>query len=156
MVNYWLLKTEPDEFSFEDLLACGQKGEPWTGIRNYQARNYIRDEISPGDEVLIYHSSCKKIGVVGVGTVISEAFVDPLQFDPSSSYFDVNSHHENPRWLAFRVRADVTLPNPIPLGQLKQMSEFEDSPLVKKGVRLSIIPITQAQWYRIIDSCRSI
>lgn len=148
-MRYWLLKTEPNEFSFDDLVACGEKGEPWTGVRNYQARNYIRDEINVGDGVLIYHSSCKNIGIVGVGTISSGTFVDPLQFDTSSAYFDANSAENNPRWLAFQVVANFKLAKLVSLGRLKQMSEFDQSPLVKKGGRLSIVPITQSQWEKI-------
>lgn len=148
-MNYWLLKTEPDEFSIDDLLACGEAGEPWTGIRNYQARNYIRDTMKVGDGVLIYHSSCKNIGIVGIGSVISEQFPDPLQFDLSSSYFDAKAPASNPRWLAFQVKGEAKLPNLISLQQLKQMPEFVTSPLVKRGGRLSIIPITKSQWNKI-------
>lgn len=145
-MNYWLLKTEPAEFSFSDLVDRGCTGEPWTGVRNYQARNLIRDKMALGDGVIIYHSSCKAVGAVGIAKVISGCFTDPLQFDPSSAYFDSKSAVEHPRWLAMQVRAVSPIVPIIGLPEIKLSEVFKDSPLVRRGSRLSVIPLTREQW----------
>lgn len=146
-MNYWLLKTEPGEFSFTDLVDQGDTGEPWTGVRNYQARNFIRDKMTVGDGVVVYHSSCKQVGAVGIAKVISDCFTDPLQFDSSSAYFDSNSTLENPRWLAVQVQAIAPIVPMKMLSEIKLSEVFRDSMLVRRGSRLSVVPLTMEQWH---------
>ena len=144
---YWLMKTEPEAFSLDDLAARGQ--EPWDGIRNYQARNFLR-AMRPDDCVFIYHSRVAAPGIVGLAEVRSRAHPDPTQFDPSSKYYDPQSRPEAPRWdlvdVGFRARFAAA----ITLEELRQIPEFADSPLLRKGNRLSILPITAAQWDSVL------
>lgn len=140
----WLVKTEPDEFSLDDLQACGEAGEPWNGIRNYQARNYLRAMV-PGDRVLIYHSACAEPAVVGEAEVISEPYPDPDALNPESRYFDAKSSAEKPRWtvitLAFRQR----WPKPVALKQIKQTAGLAEMVLLRQS-RLSVSPVSDEQW----------
>ncbi|MCB1754180.1 MAG: EVE domain-containing protein [Gammaproteobacteria bacterium] len=140
MKNYWLFKTEPDEFSYADLLARGKKGEPWTGIRNYQARNYLRDEVKIGDAVFIYHSSCKNVGVVGIAEVISAAYPDPTVDDDKG---------RKAGWVCVDVVAVKALPKLVPLAVIKADNTLRDMVLVKYS-RLSIQPVKQAEWERVL------
>lgn len=145
----WLLKSEPDEFSIDALARVGT--EPWSGVRNYQARNYMRDGMRIGDGVLFYHSNCAEPGVVGIAEVASLAYPDPTQFDPRSDYHDVASTLENPRWLLVDVRFRRKLKRTITLAELKARSELADLALVQRGNRLSVMPVTPAQWAFILD-----
>ena len=145
----WLLKTEPDEFSIDDLEARGKAGEPWNGIRNYQARNFIK-QMQPGDEVLIYHSSCAVPGVVGEAEVISEPYPDPDALDPDNKYFDPKSSAEKPRWWRVDVRFRRRLPEPVTLKTLKQQPGLESMALLRQS-RLSVSPVTDAEW-KVISS----
>ena len=115
---YWLFKTEPDEFSIDDLQALGQTPEPWDGIRNYQARNLLRDEVQEGDEVLIYHSSCKRVGVAGTASVVRAGYPDPDQFDPENKYFDPKADPGNPRWYRVDVVFGGKFSNYLSLAEL--------------------------------------
>ena len=145
---YWLFKTEPDTFSIDTLKQ--QKVSCWEGVRNYQARNMMRDEIKLGDQVLIYHSSCKDVGVVGIAEVVREAYPDHFQFDPEGPYFDPKSDQDNPRW----IMVDIEYRRHLRLVSLKRMKAnpaLEDMPLVKRGNRLSIMPVTAAQWQEILQ-----
>lgn len=145
----WLLKTEPSEFSLEDLAARGR--EPWTGVRNYQARNLI-GAMRPGDLALIYHSSCARPGVVGIGKVLSEPFPDPTQFDPESPYFDPRSRPEAPRWLAVDIGFERRLRRELPLAELKAHPPLgEGFALTRRGNRLSVIPVSESQWDAILS-----
>ncbi|HIF9133485.1 TPA: EVE domain-containing protein [Photobacterium damselae] len=144
----WLFKTEPDTFSIDTLKQ--QKVSCWEGVRNYQARNMMRDEIKLGDEVFIYHSSCKDVGVVGIATVVKEAYPDPFQFDSSSPYFDPKSDPENPRWIMVDIAYQRHL-RLVSLKRLKANPVLTDMALVKKGSRLSIMPVTDAQWDEILQ-----
>ncbi len=145
----WLLKTEPDEFSIDDLEARGKAGEPWNGIRNYQARNFIK-QMQPGDEVLIYHSSCAVPGVVGEAEVISEPYPDPDALDPDNKYFDPKSSAEKPRWWRVDVRFRCRLPEPVTLKTLKLQPGLESMALLRQS-RLSVSPVTDAEW-KVISS----
>lgn len=144
----WLFKTEPDTFSIDTLKQ--QKVSCWEGVRNYQARNMMRDEIKLGDEVFIYHSSCKEVGVVGIATVVKEAYPDHFQFDSSSPYFDSKSDPENPRWIMVDIAYQRHL-RLVSLKRLKANPALTDMALVKKGSRLSIMPVTDAQWDEILQ-----
>ncbi|KXF82678.1 EVE domain-containing protein [Enterovibrio coralii] len=144
---YWLMKTEPDTFSIDTLKQ--QKVSCWEGVRNYQARNMMRDEMKVGDLVFIYHSSCKDVGVVGIAEVVKEAYPDHFQFDPESHYFDPKSTPENPRWIMVDVGYKQHV-NYVSLARIKANPALEDMPLVKKGSRLSIMPVTEMQWNEIL------
>jgi len=148
--RYWLMKSEPEEFSLGDLKK--QKRARWGDIRNYQVRNMIRDEIQVGDIALFYHSNAKEIGVVGEMTVIQPAYTDPTQFEAKSKYFDALSKKDNPRWLAFNVQFLGEYPRVVSLAELKSAHVFRNSPLTQKGNRLSIIPISPAQ-YEYVREC---
>jgi predicted RNA-binding protein with PUA-like domain len=149
-VNYWLFKSEPHEFSFDDLLKRPDRREPWTGVRNYQARNFIRDGMRVGDKVLFYHSSTSLPAVVGISEIISKPYPDPLQFDERSPYFDKGSPTNNPRWLAIDVRAVKKLKNVVTLEQIKREPELQKMRLVQRGNRLSVMPVTNDEFQTII------
>lgn len=142
---YWLLKTEPGEFSIDDLREIGNKGEPWDGIRNYQARNIMRDQIKKGDLAFIYHSSCKNIGVAGIAEVIREAYPDPAQFDSESHYYDDKSTSDNPRWVCVDVKFVSQFEEVVSLKDIKQNAQLSEMVLVKRG-RLSVQPVTATEW----------
>lgn len=146
--GYWLMKTEPDAFSIDDL--AQRQREPWNGVRNYQARNYMRDGMKPGDGVLIYHSSCAQPGVAGIAEVASDAYPDPSQFNRKSPYYDASSTPQEPRWLLVDVAYVRTLQRVIGLDELKALPALEDSPLIKRGNRLSILPLSAAHWRAIL------
>ena len=143
-MNYWLMKTEPDEFSIDDLKT--RKSEPWTGVRNYQARNYMRDGMRKGDGVLFYHSSCAVPGVAGIAEVATSAYADPTQFDPKSDYFDAGSARDAPRWLMVDVKYKRKLKRVITLTELKQHDELNGMILLRPGNRLSVMPVTKPEW----------
>jgi predicted RNA-binding protein with PUA-like domain len=146
-MNYWLMKTEPDEFSIDDL--SKRKTEPWSGVRNYQARNFMR-EMKVGDGVLFYHSSCEIPGVAGIAEVAVAAHPDPTQFDSKSDYFDAASKREDPRWSLVDVKFKRKLKRVIALTELKGNTELAELALVKPGNRLSVLPVTKKQWDYIL------
>lgn len=143
-MKHWLFKTEPDEFSIEDLQKKGSAGARWDGIRNYQARNLLRDEVAEGDTVWIYHSRCKHLGLVGLANVLSAAYPDPAQWDPESPYFDPKSSLDAPRWYCVDVAHRETFSTLIPLAKIKRDPRLQEMVLLKQG-RLSIQPITEAE-----------
>jgi predicted RNA-binding protein with PUA-like domain len=147
-MNYWLMKSEPDEFSIDDLKTRGS--EPWGGVRNYQARNHIR-AMQKGDGILFYHSSCDVPGVVGMATVATEAHADPTQFDPNSDYFDAKSARDDPRWSQVIVKYKRKLKRTITLTELKHRPELHGFALVHRGNRLSVLPVSKAQWDFILS-----
>ena len=142
-MRYWLMKTEPDEFSIDDL--SKKKAEPWTGVRNYQARNFMR-EMQAGDGVLFYHSSCEIPGIAGIAEVAEIAYPDPTQFDKKSDYYDAASKREEPRWSLVDVKFKRKLKRVIPLSELKDRNELEGFALLARGNRLSVLPVTKPQW----------
>lgn len=144
---YWLFKTEPDTFSIRTLAT--QQRSCWEGVRNYQARNMLRDDIAEGDEVLIYHSSCKEIGVAGIAKVIKAGYPDHFAFDETSEYFDAKSTPENPRWFMVDIEYVKTFPHILSLDKMKAMPALSELPLVKRGNRLSVMPVTLEQWQAI-------
>ena len=142
-MNHWLMKSEPDVFSIDDLKRV--KVEPWNGVRNYQARNFIR-EMRKGDGVLVYHSSCAVPGVAGLATIASAPYPDPSQFDPKSEYFDAGSDRGDPRWTLVDVRYQRKLKRVITLEEIKSLPKLGDFALTRRGNRLSVLPVTAAQW----------
>jgi predicted RNA-binding protein with PUA-like domain len=139
-MNYWLIKSEPDEFSIDDLAA--KPFEPWTGVRNYQARNFMRDQMRLGDTLLFYHSSCKPPGIVGLARVASLPYPDPTQFDLTSEYADPTSPPENPRWILIDVEYGETFPQMITLQELRDDPLLKGMLVTQRGQRLSIQPVT--------------
>jgi predicted RNA-binding protein with PUA-like domain len=138
-MNYWLFKSEPDCYSIDDLQK--DETEHWDGIRNYQARNMLRDDVKKGDQVLFYHSSCAVPAVVGLSEVVKEGYPDHTAFDPKSEHPDPKSHPENPRWFMVDIKFKEKFNTPVPLSQIKDMSEFSGMKLVQRGNRLSIMPL---------------
>ena len=143
--HYWLMKSEPEDFSIDDLARVVT--EPWTGVRNYQARNFMR-QMRVGDGVLFYHSNAEVPGIYGVAEVACAAYPDPTQFERKSKYFDAKSTREQPRWDLVDVRYVRTLRRPIPLDAIRAQADKlgEDFALIRKGNRLSVLPVTAAQW----------
>ena len=144
-MNYWIFKSEPDEYGIQHLAAEKKRTTHWDGIRNYQARNNLRDLVKKKDLVFFYHSSCKRIGIAGTMEVVREAYPDPEQFNASSRYFDAKSDSENPRWYNVDVRLVETFPQVIPTKMLKTNAVTAGLSVFKQG-RLSIAPVSAAQW----------
>ena len=147
----WLMKTEPSTFSLDDLVASPEQTTMWEGVRNYTIRNWMRDDMAVGDGVLFYHSSCAVPGVVGLAEITRTAYPDPTQFDPASHYFDPKSDPADPRWLVVDVRFVRRLERTITLAELRaHADELDDFLLVRRGNRLSVMPVTDAQWTAIL------
>ena len=146
--HYWLMKSEPDAFSIDDLKR--KKQEAWDGVRNYQARNYMRDGMRVGDKVFFYHSNCAEPGIVGIAQVATDAYPDPSQFDPKSKYFDPGSSRDNPRWMLVDVKFVKKLKRTISLDELKNHPALAGMPLLRKGNRLSVMPVDAAHWKYIL------
>ena len=140
----WLMKSEPDAYSIDDLERDGR--EMWDGIRNYQARNMMRDDMRIGDDVFFYHSNCKEPGIVGLAKVVSEPYPDPTQFDPESKYFDPKSSRDDPRWILVDVEFVRKLARTITLSELKQQPGLEGMTLLRRGNRLSVMPVDEDHW----------
>ena len=151
-MNYWLIKSEPDAFSIDDLKNSPGKKDHWDGIRNYQARNFMRDDMQKGDQILFYHSNCKEPGIVGIAEITSGAYPDHTAFDANSNYFDPKSDPENPRWLMVDVRYKRKTRRLISLAELKSYADqLENFALVRRGNRLSIMPVSKAHWDFILS-----
>ena len=148
-MNYWLMKSEPAEVSVDDAIAAPKSTVAWTGVRNYQARNYMRDQMRVGDGVLFYHSSCAEPGSVGIGRVASTPYPDPTQFDKKSKYYDPKSKKEEPRWMLVDVQVTKKIPI-ISLGDLRERPELADMIVLKRGNRLSITPVEPKHWKAIV------
>lgn len=149
--RHWLMKSEPDAFSIDDLQQVGV--EPWSGVRNYQARNFMRDGMQVGDGVLFYHSNCAVPGIVGVASVASKAYPDETQFDRSSDYHDPKATREEPRWMLVDVAFERKLKRVVALEQIRQHADAlgEGFALTSKGTRLSVMPVTAAQWKLLLS-----
>lgn len=145
----WLVKTEPSECSIDDIAQAANQTIPWDGVRNYQARNFLM-QMDEGDEVFIYHSSCKHIGIAGIARVARSAYPDPAQFDPESPYYDEKSTRDKPRWQAVDMAYVRKLERLIPLDEIKSMPGLEGLPLTRRGNRLSVMPVTDEQWHIIL------
>ena len=144
-MNYWLMKSEPEECSVDDALAANNATVPWVGVRNYQARNFMRDQMRVGDGVLFYHSSCPEPGIAGLAEVAQLAYPDRTQFDPASPYFDPKSTPENPRWVNVDVRI-VKKTRLVGLDELRAHPEVANMRILQRGNRLSITPVDPAEW----------
>ncbi len=150
MPSYWLMKSEPDEVSIDDALSAPKSTVPWTGVRSYQARNFMRDAMQVGDGVLFYHSSCPEPGIAGIARVASGTRSDPTQFDPVSPYFDAASKAEQPRWLLLDVQA-LRKTRLLSLPEMRAMPELADMLVLRKGNRLSITPVEARHWQLITE-----
>lgn len=145
--NFWLMKTEPDVFSFDDLINCKNSTDHWDGIRNYQARNFMRDQFKLGQEVFIYHSNTKETGIYGIAKVVREAYPDHTALDSESKYFDPKSAEKGEsRWVMVDVMATHRLKKPVLLQDMKEMPELEGMALLKRGQRLSIQMVSPEHW----------
>jgi predicted RNA-binding protein with PUA-like domain len=144
-MRYWLMKSEPDEFSIDDLVAAKHQTTAWFGVRNYQARNFMRDEMRLGDRAFFYHSSCPEPGIAGIVEISRLAYPDATQFDPKSEYYDPKSTRDNPRWQNVEVRLVRKTPL-ITLPMLREAKGLEDMVILRRGNRLSITPVTAAEW----------
>jgi len=144
--HYWLVKSEPDVFSFDDLLAMPARTTHWDGVRNYQARNTMRDEMKKGDHVFFYHSSTDPAAIVGIVEVVREAYPDPSAFDPGDSHFDPKSKREAPTWVVVDLKAVEKLPRAVSLGELRGVKGLEKMTLLQKGSRLSVQPVAPSEW----------
>ncbi len=149
-MNYWLMKSEPNVFSFKDLKSRPKKTEPWNGVRNYQARNFMRDEMRVGDLILFYHSSCEIPGVAGIAKVSSAPYPDSTQFDKKSEYFDPKATPENPRWILIDVSFEKDLRSFVSLEEIRNFPELSKMRLLQKGNRLSILPVSEEEFKFIL------
>ena len=150
-MNYWLMKSEPTEFSIDDLKNKPKKSEHWDGVRNYQARNMMRDQMKKGDLAFFYHSNCEEPGIVGIAKISREGYVDFTAFDPDDPHFDAKSDPENPRWYMVDVTFVRKLKRTITLQELKSCKPLEDFPLIRRGNRLSVMPVSKSQWEFILS-----
>ena len=146
----WLMKSEPSEFGIDDLEARPNQTEPWDGVRNYQARNMMRDEMHVGDLAFFYHSNCDEPGIVGIVEIAREGYPDPTAFDPEDRHYDPKSERSNPRWYLVDVRFVRKLERNILLAELKAAPELSEMALGRRGNRLSIMPVTEDQWDHVL------
>lgn len=147
---YWLLKSEPLTFSIEALKQSPNQTTAWEGVRNYQARNFLRDDFKVNDQAFFYHSNTEVPGIVGIVDVVKAAYPDRFAFDPKSEYFDEKSSADNPRWFVVDVKLKQIFPRVISLSELKENPKLVNMPLVRRGNRLSVLPVTQEEWHAII------
>ena len=148
-MRYWLMKSEPDEFSIDDLAAAPGRTTPWFGVRNYQARNFMRDQMQVGDQVLFYHSSCAEPGIAGLAEVCAQAYPDRTQFDRKSKYYDAKSARDNPRWVNVDVKF-VRKTRLVSLAELRAHPELANMRILQRGNRLSITPVDPQEWAFIV------
>jgi predicted RNA-binding protein with PUA-like domain len=151
MTRYWLIKSEPDCFSIEDLRNAKNQTTHWDGVRNYQARNFMRDAMKIGDQVFFYHSNCNPPSIVGLAEVVSEAYPDHTAFDPQSEHPDPNSTPDKPRWYMVDIRFKEKFKQPISLNRLRQYPALEKMTLLHKGNRLSVLPVAEEEWNFILN-----
>ena len=145
-MQYWLFKSEPSTFSIDHLAACPKKTEPWDGVRNYQARNFMRDDMKRGDLGFFYHSSCKTPGIVGIVEIVKTAYPDHTALDPDSKYYDPKSTKDKPIWYRVDVKLKQKFKNPVFLKDLKNIQALSDLKILQKGNRLSITPVSKKHW----------
>ncbi|HWW70184.1 MAG TPA: EVE domain-containing protein [Duganella sp.] len=148
-MQYWLMKSEPDEVSIDDVMAAPGQTTPWFGVRNYQARNFMRDQMRDGDGVLFYHSSCPEPGIAGLAVVVGGPYPDATQFDKKSKYYDAKATPEQPRWISVDVKGTEKT-RLLSLAEMRTIPALEDMVVLRKGSRLSITPVTAAQWKAIV------
>lgn len=147
---YWLMKTEPSEFSIDDLAKAAKQQTAWEGVRNFQVRNWLRDQIQVGDEAFFYHSSCAVPAIAGTVKVVRSGYPDPTAFNKNSSYYDPKTDRAHPKWYCVDVQLLEKFKKPISLAELKTHHELQDMTLLKKGNRLSIVPVTEQEWRFIL------
>ncbi|MEJ2514133.1 MAG: EVE domain-containing protein [Gammaproteobacteria bacterium] len=147
-MNYWLMKSEPGEFSIDDLAKAPRKTTHWDGVRNYQARNMMRDEMKRGDQVFFYHSNCDEPGIVGIAEVVRQGYPDHTAFDPEDKHFDPKSDPDNPRWYMVDIKLVRKLPRVIPLRELREYADgkLDGFKLLARGNRLSVMPVSRSHW----------
>ena len=151
-MNYWLIKSEPDAFSVDDLINAPEQTEHWDGVRNYQARNFMRDKMRMGDQVFFYHSNCKEPGIVGIAEIVSGAYPDHTAFDSNEKYFDPKSDPDNPRWMMVDVRYLRKTRRMISLSEIKEYAaQLEGLALIRRGNRLSVMPVSKQHWDFILS-----
>lgn len=150
-IKYWLMKNEPEDYSIDDLMSAPEQTATWDGVRNYQVRNFMRDEMNPGDMAFFYHSNCAVPGIVGTMEIVSKAYPDHTAFDPSAKYYDPKSDPENPRWLMVDVQFRRKLENMVSLADLRAEKTLVEMRVLQRGNRLSVTPVTLAQWNRILE-----
>lgn len=155
-MNYWLMKSEPEAFSIDDLQNRKNQTEPWDGVRNYQARNMMRDAMQPGDLAFFYHSNCKQPGIVGIMTINYPAYPDFTAFDPESNYFDPKSSPDQPRWFLVDVKFKQKFKDTLALSLLKQTPALADMLILRKGNRLSITPVAPLEWQTILEMAENL
>ncbi len=153
-VSYWLMKTEPSTFSIDDLAAAPEQTTSWEGVRNYQARNLLRDDIHEGDRVLFYHSACAEPAVVGTATVVRGGYPDHHAWDRRSKYFDEKSSPEKPRWFMVDIRLDTVFAEPVKLADLRTQASLKDMELLRKGSRLSVQPVRKKEFDTVVKLSR--
>ncbi len=149
-MRHWLLKTEPSVFSFDDLLEAPGRTTGWDGVRNFQARNFLRDAMKKGDRVLVYHSNAEPPAVVGIAEVVREGYPDPTQFDPRDGHYDEGSKRDDPRWYQVDVRAVRKLPRAVTLDEIRREKALAKMALVQRGQRLSVQPVTPGEFERVV------
>ena len=152
-MQYWLMKSEPEEFSIDDLMSMPDQTEHWDGVRNYQARNFMRDKMRIGDRVFFYHSNCAEPGIVGTMAVTRESYPDHTAFDPNDKHFDPKSDPDQPRWFMVDITFREKFPRTVSLKELKDYadSDLQDFVLVRRGNRLSVMPVNEAHWNFILS-----
>ena len=151
-MNHWLMKSEPDVFGIEDLVKRPAKTEPWDGVRNYQARNMMRDDMKKGDLAFLYHSNCKQPGIAGIMKIVREGYPDHTAFDAKEKYFDPKSDPENPRWMMVDVRYKRKTKRLISLSEIKEYAAaLEGFALIRRGNRLSVMPVSKPHWDFILS-----
>jgi predicted RNA-binding protein with PUA-like domain len=152
--QYWLVKTEPGDFSFDDLWNAPGRTTHWDGVRNFQARNFMRDEMKKGDLVFFYHSNCPEPGIVGVAEVVKPGYPDHTQFDRNNPHFDPKSDPKNPTWYMVDIRGVEKFPRVVPLSELRNNPELEGMPLLQKGNRLSVQKVNGTEWNAILKAAK--
>ena len=150
-MNYWLMKSEPETFGIEHLKQRPKKTEPWDGVRNYQARNMMRDDMQVGDKAFFYHSNCAEPGIVGIVEIVKAGYPDVTALDPESDYYDPKATLENPRWYRVDVKFEKQFAHTVSLATLKQHPQLDGMAVLARGSRLSITPVTKAQWDFIVQ-----
>lgn len=153
--GYWLVKSEPGDFSFDDLWKAPKKTTFWDGVRNYQARNILRDEMKKGDLVFFYHSSCPEPGVAGIAEVVREGYPDHTAFDPKDPHYDPNSKRESPSWYMVDLKAVERFPRIVPLAELRNNPELEGMTLLQKGSRLSVQKVSATEWNAVVAASKA-
>jgi predicted RNA-binding protein with PUA-like domain len=148
--KYWLFKSEPTAYSFSDLLKEPGQTAEWDGVRNYQVRNYMRDDMKVGDGVLFYHSSAKPLAVVGTASIVREAYPDNTAWDPNDKHFDKRSTPDDPVWLMVDIKAEREFARPVTLPEIKANPQLQDMLLARRGMRLSIQPVTPQEWEEVV------